>query len=130
MGARLKQFRQKIGLTQEQLAQYLNMGRANYSRIEIGEVFISTYSIRILNSYFNVSLAWLIAGHGAMFTGLGEAMEEYTLEYSGNPDEIKKMLYFMEHSSLVRIHVLAFYQDFIRKYDLDLIPFKGNKGDN
>ena len=95
MGCRLKQFRQKIGLTQWRLANLLNIGRAYYSRAELGDVFLCPYSLRILNSYFDVSLPWLIAGHGAMFPGFSEDLGSYILEYSGNPDEIKMMLFWI-----------------------------------
>ena len=39
VGERLRQFRKKIGYTQEQIATYMGVGRANYSRIEMGDIF-------------------------------------------------------------------------------------------
>jgi DNA-binding XRE family transcriptional regulator len=40
MGLRLKKVRAELSLTQEVMARTLETGRANYTRIEVGDIFV------------------------------------------------------------------------------------------
>ncbi len=59
--------RENRGLTQAEMVKYFDIGRANYSRIEKGEIFPTPYILHMLQIYFNVSLDWLVAGDGRTF---------------------------------------------------------------
>ena len=66
-GDRLKLLRKTIGLTQEQLAQRLGIGKAALSMIETGKAALSSRNRNILVQELNVNPDWLETGKGCMF---------------------------------------------------------------
>lgn len=66
-GDRLKLLRKTIGLTQEQLAQRLGIGKAALSMIETGKAALSSRNKNILVQELNVNPEWLDSGEGEMF---------------------------------------------------------------
>ena len=66
-GDRLKLLRKTIGLTQEQLAQRLGIGKAALSMIETGKAALSSRNKNILVQELNVNPDWLETGEGPMF---------------------------------------------------------------
>ena len=66
-GDRLKLLRKTIGLTQEQLAQRLGIGKAALSMIETGKAALSSRNKNILVQELNVNPDWLDGGEGEMF---------------------------------------------------------------
>jgi transcriptional regulator with XRE-family HTH domain len=67
IGARLRVIRKHLQLTQVEIVENFDCGRANYSRMEKGEIFPSPTLLMALYVKFYVSLNWLIAGDGEMF---------------------------------------------------------------
>ena len=67
MGQRLKLIRKTLGMTQEQLAQRLGVGKTALSMIETGKARLSNRNKGILVQEFNVSPEWLESGEGEMF---------------------------------------------------------------
>ena len=67
MGERLKLIRKSLGLTQEQLAQRLGVGKTALSMIETGKTRLSSRNRNILVQELNVNPQWLDSGKGAMF---------------------------------------------------------------
>ena len=67
MNERVKLIRKELGLTQEQLAQRLGVGKAALSMIETGKTGLSTRNRNILVQELNVNPEWLESGHGEMF---------------------------------------------------------------
>ena len=63
-GDRLKLLRKTIGLTQEQLAQRLGIGKAALSMIETGKAALSSRNKNILVQELNVNPDWLDSGEG------------------------------------------------------------------
>lgn len=63
-GDRLKLLRKTIGLTQEQLAQRLGIGKAALSMIETGKAALSSRNKNILVQELNVNPDWLDAEKG------------------------------------------------------------------
>ena len=61
-GERIQQLRNKNGLTQERIAETLNVDRSFYSRIEAGKKGCSIDLFIRLSELFNVSLDYLILG--------------------------------------------------------------------
>lgn len=67
MNERVKLIRKQLGMTQEQLAQRLGIGKAALSMIETGKAGLSTRNRNILVQDLNVNPGWLEEGRGAMF---------------------------------------------------------------
>jgi len=67
-GIRLQQLMKALNLKQTGFARSLGMTQPNISRMVTGESKISVEVInRIIDTYKNVNLHWLLAGDGAMF---------------------------------------------------------------
>lgn len=67
MNARIKLIRKALGMTQEQLAQHLGIGKAALSMIETGRTGVSARNRNILVQELNVNPEWLDEGRGEMF---------------------------------------------------------------
>ena len=67
MNERVKLIRKQLGMTQEQLAQRLGIGKAALSMIETGKAGLSTRNRNILVQELNVNPEWLESGKGNMF---------------------------------------------------------------
>ena len=67
VGERLKLIRKSLGMTQEQLAQRLGVGKAALSMVETGKAGLSSRNRHILVQEFNVNLDWIDSGQGRMF---------------------------------------------------------------
>ncbi len=67
MGERVKLIRKRLGLTQEQLAQRLGVGKTALSMIETGKTRLSSRNRNILVQELNVNPQWLESGKGEMF---------------------------------------------------------------
>ncbi len=67
MGERVKLIRKTLGLTQEQLAQRLGVGKTALSMIETGKSRLSTRNKNILIQELNVNPDWLDTGRGEIF---------------------------------------------------------------
>lgn len=67
MNQRVKLIRKELGMTQEQLAQHLGIGKAALSMIETGKAALSSRNRNILVQELNVNPDWLETGRGAMF---------------------------------------------------------------
>lgn len=58
----IKKLRQKVGLTQKQLADYLNVERSTYSYYECGKNLPSIHSLIKLSKIFGVSCDYILTG--------------------------------------------------------------------
>ena len=67
MNERVKPIRKQLGMTQEQLAQRLGIGKAALSMIETGKAGLSARNRNILVQELNVNPEWLESGKGNMF---------------------------------------------------------------
>ena len=67
MNERVKLIRKALGMTQEQLAQHLGIGKAALSMIETGRAGVSARNRNILVQELNVNPEWLDGGKGQMF---------------------------------------------------------------
>lgn len=67
MGERLKLIRKALGMTQEQLAQRLGVGKTALSMIETGRSRLSARNKNILVQELNANPEWLESGVGEMF---------------------------------------------------------------
>ena len=67
MESRIKLIRKALGMTQEQLAQHLGIGKAALSMIETGKAGLSSRNKNILVQDLNVNPDWLDGEEGEMF---------------------------------------------------------------
>jgi len=67
MNERLKLIRKQLGMTQDQLAQRLGIGKSALSMIETGKTGLSFRNRNILVQDLNVNPEWLESGRGEMF---------------------------------------------------------------
>ena len=67
MNERVKLIRKQLGMTQEQLAQRLGIGKAALSMIETGRAALSSRNRNILIQELNVNPDWLDSGRGELF---------------------------------------------------------------
>ena len=67
MNERVKLIRKQLGMTQEQLAQRLGIGKAALSMIETGKAGLSARNRNILVQELNVNPEWLESAKGNMF---------------------------------------------------------------
>lgn len=111
IGRKLRRFRKRKGLTQAEIVSYFNIGRANYSRIEKGEVFPNFMVLHALKKKLNLSLDWLIAGEEEIAPGETVNVYEWRRREQLNR-EIAEMLDMMEKAPMVRHAVLSFYLEY------------------
>ena len=67
MGDRVKLIRKALGMTQEQLAQRLGVGKTALSMIETGKARLSSRNRNLLVQELNANPEWLETGKGEMF---------------------------------------------------------------
>jgi len=66
-GNRIKEFRKKLNLSQQELAKHLNMQPQALARYEKDKVKPSIELAKKLTDLFNINLNWLLTGKGEMF---------------------------------------------------------------
>ena len=67
IGERVRLMRKQLGLTQEQMAQRLGIGKAALSMVETGKARLSSRNKNILVQDLNVNPDWIDTGRGKMF---------------------------------------------------------------
>lgn len=113
IGLRMRKIRKSLGYTQEQMVTYFDIGRANYSRIEKGEIFPGASILLILKSEFNVSLDWLVANEGQIFVVEKEKTQKSkTLLLGEHSEEVRDLLLHLEKVPMLKHAVLAFFLEY------------------
>lgn len=125
IGARIREVRKSLGYTQDRMVEHFDCGRANYSRIEKGEVFPNPAMLRELNRVFKVSLHWLVCGKGEML----ENEDQYKELKLGAVDggEIKDLLVYLESVPMVRHAILSYFLEYVEKNKSLIAPFLKEK---
>jgi transcriptional regulator with XRE-family HTH domain len=120
IGARVREIRKNLGYTQDRMVEYFDCGRANYSRIEKGEVFPNPAMLKGLNQEFKVSLHWLVCGKGEML----ENDNHYRELKLNNTDsgEINELLVYIEKVPMVRHAILSYFLEYIEKNKALIAP--------
>jgi transcriptional regulator with XRE-family HTH domain len=113
VGQRMRKLRKTMGYTQEKMVSFFDIGRANYSRIEKGEVWPGVHILYILRTRFCVSLDWLITNTGKMFTRERHNKEsEGKIDLGHYSDEIKDLLNYIERVPMVKHAILSYYLEY------------------
>lgn len=104
-GIRLQQLMKALNLKQTGFARSLGMTQPNISRMVTGESKISVEVLnRIIDTYKNVNMHWLLTGEGAMFTAgpgeksvqVNEATGHYTVKGKGRLEELEERVERLE----------------------------------
>ena len=59
LGKHLKEIRTKNNNTQEKIANIIKVDQSNYSKCELGKMYIHTYALIEFAKHYNVSIDWL-----------------------------------------------------------------------
>lgn len=106
-GVRLKNLIKALNLKQESFAKSLGMTQPNISRMVNGETKISVEVLnRIIDTYKNVNLHWLLTGEGVMFMDSQEdkarQVEEppgtYTAKGKGRLEDLEERVERLEEA--------------------------------
>lgn len=113
---KMRKIRKALGYTQVQMVSFFEIGRANYSRIEKGEIFPTAAILNALSREFHVSLDWLIANEGEMFI-LQKQKKDATdnLDPGKHSQEISDLLFHMENVPMVMHSILGFFLEYKQK---------------
>jgi len=134
VGRKIRKIRKSLGFTQEKMVAHFNVGRANYSRIEKGEVSPSLTILHALNQKFNVSLDWLIGNKGSMF--IRDHYKKNLKDKVYNDDrtlgqcnrEVTELLTYLEKVPMVKHAVLCYFLEYKLKHQ-EMIQEYLNKSD-
>jgi transcriptional regulator with XRE-family HTH domain len=113
IGDRMRKIRKTLGYTQEKMVAFFDIGRANYSRIEKGEVWPGANILHTLRTKFNISLDWLITNTGKMFIrerekkGYGERVD-----FGEYAKEVKELLMYIEKVPMVKHAILSYFLEY------------------
>lgn len=111
VGAKIRKVRLGLGLTQAEMAEHFNIGRADYSRIEKGNIFPNCLVLYTLNSGLNVSMDWLFNGEERM-----QRLRKRAVKLNGvDPESVGEMddlLDYMERIPMVKHAVLGFFLEY------------------
>ena len=86
IGKRLTEFRKKNNLTQENMAEILNVSVNHYGTIERGATAISIDKVVLLKKRFNIDLNYLVMGE------CSKKNAEDDTEYLGALEQIKDII--------------------------------------
>ena len=67
VGRRVKKFRIHMDMLQSEMVEFLDMGRANFSRIEKGEIYPGLFTLKTLQDRFGLNPNWIINNTGESF---------------------------------------------------------------
>lgn len=113
IGKIIKQIREEKGLTQQQLAELINMHRSNYSKVESGERDLSIEAINKVAKYFGMTIDQLVNfdGHIPDEVTVGDKtlIEQVKLIQELEPEE-KSMVFKMIDTFLTKKKFKDFFQ--------------------
>jgi transcriptional regulator with XRE-family HTH domain len=110
VGIKMRNFREERGLTQTEMVSHFDIGRANYSRIEKGEVFPNESILYTLIKKFKISLNWFIGDEGQMIL-----TKRKNRDFSECGEEIDELFYHIKKIPMVKHAVLAFFLEYKQK---------------
>lgn len=116
IGMKMREIRKALGYTQVQMVSFFDIGRANYSRIEKGEIFPTPTILNTLCREFHVSLDWLIANEGEMFIQQSQEQDaKKILEPGKYSKEVSDLLSHIEKVPMIRHAILGFFLEYKQK---------------
>jgi len=116
IGTKIRQLRESLGFTQVQMVESFDIGRANYSRIEKGEIFPNAEILHTLKTEFNVSLDWLITGEGRMHPPQKNNLKK-ALGLAKCGREMDELIYHIANVPMIKHAVLGHFLEYKMKND-------------
>lgn len=92
---RIKELRQKLGLSQPTFAQRISISNGYIAAIELGNRRVNDRIVKLVCSEFNVNENWLRTGEGEMFEQLSrnqEITQEVNRVLRGEPESFRSRL--------------------------------------
>jgi transcriptional regulator with XRE-family HTH domain len=119
VGNRMREVRKALGYTQQEIVLNFNIGRADFSRIEKGNVFPNPVVLDTLIKKFDVSSDWLISNKGTMFANKKQLEDEQegNAKIGDSDREIHELTDCMKKVPMVKHAVLSFYMEYIVKHN-------------
>jgi transcriptional regulator with XRE-family HTH domain len=112
-----KKMREALKMTQQEMADQMDIVRPSVAKYEMGESFPGPEGLSLLAHRYGVSLDWLIAGKGPLFY---EEKRPLTANESQYQKDIGELLDYMDDVPLFRFKVLSFFHQFM--YDHPDLP--------
>lgn len=114
LGRRIKELRKLLKISQKDFATSLSMANSYLSEIEHGKANPAFEFFYKLSNVYNVNLNYLFQGIGELLLPRTEEKEtEKQKEWIDEIETIEDLVWFMEHSSLVRHTVMGFAGKFL-----------------
>lgn len=114
IGLRVRAVRVKVGLTQDEFADEVNMARMSISQVENGNVGPSFELLYGMMVRFDVNISYIFTGIGGMFRTDAEA-----IMLAGEPivlrSDDKEFLTHYFHSDIVRYEALSKFSMLMRR---------------
>lgn len=119
---RIKQVRKFLKFKQKELASRLHISGATLSELEAGKYYPSCEFLMNIHRVFNVNLDFLLFGQGNMISETGGWEKTFSgiEDLAWSDDEIRKFLYYFEHSTIMRHHIMLQFKTMLIK-DRELI---------
>ncbi len=113
IGKTIKSIREEKGLTQQQIAELVNMHRSNYSRVEAGDRDLSLDAVNKIAKYFGMTIDELVNFDGNIPDEVTiedkSLMEQVKLIAELEPEE-KNMVFKMIDTFLTKKKFKDFFQ--------------------
>ena len=118
MGERIKEIRSKLGLTQQQFADRLQISRSNIATYESGNSNIGEAVIKLICREYDINETWLRTGEGEMFRPVSREVEigQFVSKVvSGDNKFMKSLVSVMAKLSAEEWEMLADMADKLRQ---------------
>lgn len=107
VGARIRETRKSLKLTQQAFAEKLAMSNASLSELETGK-FKPGYDFLVkVYKTFNVNLYYLLFGEGEMFIDPVSSFYTGEANFAANVDDVREFLHYFKKSSLMQYFILS-----------------------
>lgn len=110
VGRRVKKFRIHMDMLQSEMVEFLDMGRANYSRIEKGNISPGLSTLKILQDRFGLNPTWIINNMGEMIL---QEIEGAKFNFGKHKPEVEALLVHMEKVPALKHKILAFFHEYV-----------------
>lgn len=126
VGRRIRQFRMQLDKSQIEMSEYLDVGRANFSRIEGGDIYPNLSILKTFQDLFKLNLNWIINNKEEML--LRDTPPD-SINFGKYDPEVRELLLYMEKVPFLKHAILGEFQLYKAK-NKELIDssFKKTKG--
>jgi len=111
IGARFRQMREFVGLSQKETGELFDMKQSNIARIEKGIVSPNMAICDYFHAHFSINLNWLITGEGEMVEDEEPALRIIP-NYGEFKEEMKELMFHLDHVPNSRIAILKYFMGY------------------